>query len=207
MSSEISETVQNIDDNADCSQRSADQDLVRQATCCVKNCQNPIFDDNERCIYHQTVLRIQKRFREAKRAHGICLTCPGNKLDGRAYCAQCRARKNSATRDRQLRLRAQGLCPSCSSKVREEGKSYCHECLEKSNRRQREKRAAAHDGGICAARWCRKKPYAETPLCEKHFFKDTDQWTPAQRRKRKEKNNERSRLELSRIYTVDSFQD
>lgn len=71
----------------------------------------------------------------------LCPRCGKPVLEsGRAWCSECRAKKNKKQKERYAKLRAQGLCTRCGSPA-QENRTYCFACAVKKSERDAQWRA------------------------------------------------------------------
>lgn len=147
-------------------------------------CPQPAAPDRSLCEQH--LIKARERSK-AKRKRGICSSCSEKVSPGHRKCESCLKKKSVHTRNRNERLKSQGLCMSCEVQKAVQDKTKCENCLKKHRERMSETRKSNQSKNLCIS--CGSKKHdSRSKRCEicylKHIssnnFGSTFMWTNLQ---------------------------
>lgn len=95
----------------------------------------------------------------------ICKYCSKNEsIDGLKYCIDCKTWHRKYSRERNERLKSEGICVSCGSRKSVDGTVHCDVCNEKNRKRARVKSKYARDNNLCYR--CKKNKCTTGTICD-----------------------------------------
>ncbi len=84
------------------------------------------------------------------RAAGLCGSCGGSVVNGRANCSDCRGTRNNQVQEFRNKRIAAGLCNRCGNAA-QLGRTMCQDCLDKKKDKHQQTRLAVLEyyGSLC----------------------------------------------------------
>ncbi len=76
-------------------------------------------------------IEYMRRYREKRKARGMCLHCVKPTVEGKVLCEGCLKSSRDRSRDYYYWLKEQGMCTHCGSNRPRDGKLTCEECSQK----------------------------------------------------------------------------